>query len=65
MQSTIKVTLILLVIFIIGTLYFSIGKNTNYDTKNLVGKKLTEIRTEKVLFHYIKLRINKFFEIFK
>ena len=43
MQSTIKVTIILLVIFIIGTLYFSIGKNTNYDTKNLVGKKLTEI----------------------
>ena len=43
MQSTIKVTIILLVIFIIGTLYFSIGKNTNYNTKNLVGKKLTEI----------------------
>ena len=43
MQKIIKITTILLIIFILSIFYFALNKNSNYETKNLIGNKLNNI----------------------
>ena len=42
----IKSSIILLLIFIIGVFFVGLNKNSIYDTKNLVGQKITKIELE-------------------
>ena len=42
----IKSSIILLIIFIIGVFFVGLNKNSIYDTKNLVGQKITKIELE-------------------
>ena len=42
----IKSSIILLIIFIIGVFFVGLNKNSIYDTKNLVGQKITKIQLE-------------------
>ena len=44
MQKTIKVVTSIIIIFILVAFYLSLNKSTNYNTENLVGKKLGEIK---------------------
>ena len=46
MQKIIKSLILLIFIFVIGIFYFSLNKNPNYDTENLVGKKIPEVSLE-------------------
>ncbi len=46
MQKTIKLIIVGIFIIILGVFYLSLNKNSNYDTRNLVGKKLSEIYIE-------------------
>ena len=46
MQKIIKTLILLIFIFVIGIFYFSLNKNPNYDTENLVGKKIPEVSLE-------------------
>ena len=41
-----KLSIILLIIFIIGVFFIGLNKNSIYDTKNLVGQKITKIKLE-------------------
>tara|TARA_B100001250_G_scaffold407370_1_gene428010 strand:- start:861 stop:1382 length:522 start_codon:yes stop_codon:yes gene_type:complete len=43
-KKIIKLSTILLIIFIIGVFFISLNKNSIYDTKNLVGQKITNIK---------------------
>ena len=43
MQKIIKITIIFLLIFILGTFFVSLNKSSNYNTESLVGNKLGEI----------------------
>ena len=45
-KKIIKLSIILLIIFIIGVFFIGLNKNSIYDTKNLVGQKITEIKLE-------------------
>ena len=45
-KKIIKLTIILLIIFIIGVFFIGLNKNSIYDTKDLVGQKMTNIRLE-------------------
>ena len=45
-KKIIKSSIILLIIFIIGVFFIGLNKNSIYDTKNLVGQKITEIKLE-------------------
>ena len=45
-KNIIKLSIILLIIFIIGVFFIGLNKNSIYDTKNLVGQKITKIRLE-------------------
>ncbi len=45
-NKIIKSSIILLIIFIIGVFFIGLNKNSIYDTKNLVGQKITKIRLE-------------------
>ena len=49
----IKSSIILLIIFIIGVFFVGLNKNSIYDTKNLVGQKITKIQLE----HFAENRI--------
>ena len=42
----IKSSIILLIIFIIGVFFVGLNKSSIYDTKNLVGKKISKIQLE-------------------
>ena len=44
MQKTIKLITSLIIFFILVIFYLSLNRNTNYDTENLVGNKLGEIK---------------------
>ena len=44
MQKIIKITIIFLLIFILGTFFLSLNKSSNYNTESLVGNKLGEIK---------------------
>ena len=46
MQKIIKSSIALLFIFIIGVFFVSLNKNPNYDTKNLTGKEIINIKLE-------------------
>ena len=46
MQKTIKVVTSIIIIFILVAFYLSLNKSTNYNTENLVGNKLTQIKLE-------------------
>ena len=43
MKKIIKITIIFLLIFILGTFFLSLNKSSNYNTESLVGNKLDEI----------------------
>ena len=43
MKKIIKITIIFLLIFILGTFFLSLNKSSNYNTESLVGNKLGEI----------------------
>ena len=45
-KNIIKLSIILLIIFIIGVFFIGLNKNSIYDTKNLVGQKITKIKLE-------------------
>ena len=53
-KKIIKLSTILLIIFIIGVFFSSLNKNSIYDTKNLVGQKMKNIK----LNHFSKNKIN-------
>jgi len=44
MRNIIKLITVLLITFVLGIFYTSLNRNTNYDTKYLVGNKLAEIK---------------------
>ena len=46
MQKIIKSFIALLFIFIIGVFFVSLNENPNYDTKNLTGKEIINIKLE-------------------
>ena len=52
-KKIIKLSIILLIIFIIGVFFIGLNKNSIYDTKNLVGQKITKIQLE----HFAENRI--------
>ena len=52
-KKIIKLSIILLIIFIIGVFFIGLNKNSIYDTKGLVGKKITEIKLD----HFSKNKI--------
>ena len=45
-KKIIKLSIILLIIFIIGVFFIGLNKNSIYNTKNLVGQKITKIKLE-------------------
>ena len=52
-KKIIKLSVILLIIFIIGVFFVGLNKSSIYDTKNLVGQKITKIQLE----HFAENRI--------
>ena len=46
-KKIIKSSIILFFIFIIGVFFVGLNKNSIYDTKNLVGQKITKIQLER------------------
>ncbi len=46
MQKIIKIATLIFIIFILAVFYVSLNKNSNYDTRNLVGIKLNQIKLE-------------------
>ncbi len=44
MQKTIKTIILIFIFFLITIFYLSLNKNSNYDTENLVGNKLNQIK---------------------
>ena len=46
MQKTIKLTISVFIFFILLVFYLSLNKVSNYDTENLVGNKLNQIKLE-------------------
>ena len=52
-KKIIKSSVILLIIFIIGVFFVGLNKSSIYDTKNLVGQKITKIQLE----HFAENRI--------
>ena len=45
-KNIIKLSIISLIVFIIGVFFIGLNKNSIYDTKNLVGQKITKIKLE-------------------
>ena len=52
-KKIIKLSVILLIIFTIGVFFVGLNKSSIYDTKNLVGQKITKIQLE----HFAENRI--------
>ena len=46
MQKTIKIITLIFIFFILLVFYLSLNSSSNYDTENLVGKKLHQIKLE-------------------
>lgn len=44
MQNTIKIIIFLIFFFIISVFYISLTRETNYDTSNLINKKIPEFK---------------------
>ena len=45
-KKIIKLSILLLIIFIIGVFFISLNKNSIYDTKGLVGQKMTNVQLD-------------------
>ena len=45
-KKIIRLFIVLLIIFVIGVFFIGLNKSSIYDTKNLVGKKITKIQLE-------------------
>ena len=45
-KKIIKLSIILLIIFIVGVFFIGLNKNSIYDTKDLVGQKITKIQLD-------------------
>ena len=45
-KKIIKLSILLLIIFIIGVFFIGLNKNSIYDTKGLVGQKITKIKLD-------------------
>ena len=45
-KNIIKLSIISLIIFIIGVFFVGLNKNSTYDTKNLIGQKISKIQLE-------------------
>ena len=45
-KNIIKLSIILLIIFIIGVFFLGLNKSSIYDTKDLVGQKITKIQLD-------------------
>ena len=45
-KKIIKLSILLLIIFIIGVFFIGLNKDSIYDTKGLVGQRITEIRLD-------------------
>ena len=52
-KKIIKLFILLLIVFVIGVFFISLNKNSIYDTKGLIGQKITEIRLD----HFSKNKI--------
>ena len=46
MQRIIKIIVLIISFFIIGVFFISLDRDVNYNTKNLVGKKISKINLE-------------------
>ncbi len=46
MQKTIKIIISIIFIFILAVFYLSLNRISNYDTENLIGNKLDQIKLE-------------------
>jgi len=46
MQKKIKITILVIFVFIIGIFFISLNKGTNYNTESLIGKKISEFDLE-------------------
>ncbi|MDA8822450.1 DsbE family thiol:disulfide interchange protein [Candidatus Pelagibacter bacterium] len=46
MQKIIKIIVFIISLFIIGVFFISLDKDINYNTKNLIGKKISKINLE-------------------
>ena len=46
MQRIIKIIVLIISLFIIGVFFISLDKDTNYNTKNLIGKNISKINLE-------------------
>ena len=46
MQRIIKITVLIIFLFIIGVFFISLDKDTNYNTKSLIGKNISKINLE-------------------
>ena len=44
MQNIIKIIIFLIFFFIISVFYISLTRETNYDTSNLINKKISEFK---------------------
>ena len=60
MQNIIKIITVFVFIFILGIFYVSLNRSSNYDTENLVGNKLSEIKLKS--FYKDKFYVNEDFE---
>tara|TARA_X000001036_G_scaffold314919_1_gene293382 strand:+ start:683 stop:1198 length:516 start_codon:yes stop_codon:yes gene_type:complete len=56
MQKIIKISIPIILIFIIAVLFIGLNKDTNYNTNSLIGKKISKIN----LKHYNE---NKFYKV--
>ena len=52
-KKIIKLFILLLIVFVIGVFFIGLNKNSIYDTKGLVGQKITEIKLD----HFSKNKI--------
>ncbi len=63
-KQIIKISIITVLVFIIGVFYFSLKTNSNYDTRGLIGQKLSNIQLNSInnqnLFTEKELKKNDF-----
>ena len=44
MQNTIKITITIIIIFMLGVFFIGLNKSTSYNTNSLIGKKIPSIK---------------------
>ncbi len=64
MKKLTKISISIIFIFLIGVFYLSLSKNSYYDTKNIIGKKISKIElasfTDNKVYNNEILKKNKF-----